>query len=133
MKIARTVVRTDDECRSGPCEKRANSEPKVGAPKTTDQTNAQHQDVDGHWPDDHPDPDRHGDCRRGPRLQFSGTRADVRSFCTGEGHFLMEGGNFTLCMTPATDVVCRNDNVCSNSNLELALAEGFQRTDVGVL
>jgi hypothetical protein len=68
-----------------------------------------------------------------PASEFGGSRADVRTFCTGEGAFLMEGGNFTLCITPATDVVCRDDNVCSSSNLEMALAEGFQRLDVAVL
>lgn len=68
-----------------------------------------------------------------PATEFGGSRADVRSFCTGEGAFLMEGGNFTLCTTPVADVVCRDDNVCSSSNLELALAEGFQRFEVAVL
>jgi len=65
-----------------------------------------------------------------PASEFGGTRADVRSFCTGEGAFLLDGGNFTLCITRVTDVVCTDDNVCSSSNLEVALAEGFQRLDV---
>jgi hypothetical protein len=68
-----------------------------------------------------------------PATEFGGTRADVRNFCTGEGYFLLDGGNFTLCTTPVTDVVCRDDNVCSSSNLELALAEGFQRVSVAAL
>lgn len=69
----------------------------------------------------------------GPVSEFDGSRADVRSFCTGEGHYLLEGGNFSLCTTPVTDVMCRDDGACWSSNLELALAAGFQRIDVAVL
>lgn len=68
----------------------------------------------------------------GAPTEFRGSRADVRQFCTGEGHFLLDGGNFTLCTTPVTDVVCRDDNVCASSNLEVALAQGFQRFEVAV-
>ena len=68
-----------------------------------------------------------------PATEFGGSRADVRAFCADQGAFLLDGGNFTLCTTPVVEVVCRDDNVCSSSNLELALAEGFQRFDVAVL
>jgi hypothetical protein len=69
----------------------------------------------------------------GPVTDFTGSRADVRSFCEGEGFHLIEGGNFSLCTTPTADVVCRDDNACSSSDLELAFAAGFQRVDVAVL
>ena len=65
-----------------------------------------------------------------PATEFQGSRADVRAFCVNEGAFLLDGGNFTLCTTAVVEVVCRDDNVCSSSNLELALAEGFQRLEV---
>jgi hypothetical protein len=68
-----------------------------------------------------------------PATQFEGSRADVRAFCAAEGAFLLDGGNFTLCTTPVVEVVCRDDNVCTSSNLELALAAGFRRFDVAVL
>jgi hypothetical protein len=65
-----------------------------------------------------------------PASVFDGTRADVRSFCVGADHTLLEGGNYSLCLTPVTDVVCRDDDVCASSNLDLALAAGFQRLTV---
>jgi hypothetical protein len=68
-----------------------------------------------------------------PATQFEGSRADVRAFCADEGAFLLDGGNFTLCTTPVVEVVCRDDNVCTSSNLELALAEGFQRFEVAAV
>ena len=60
-------------------------------------------------------------------IGIPGTQADVRAFCVGEDFHLLEGGNFTLCLTPITDIVCRNDNVCSSSDVELAMAAGFKR------
>lgn len=65
-----------------------------------------------------------------PATDFTGSRADVRSFCTGEDDFLLEGGSFTLCLTPVTDVVCRDDHFCASSNFDMAVAEGFRRLDV---
>lgn len=59
--------------------------------------------------------------------EFTGSRADVRAFCTAEGDHLLEGGRYSLCTTPVTDVMCRDDGVCSSSDLELAFAAGFQR------
>ena len=67
-----------------------------------------------------------GAASAAPATQFEGSRADVRGFCTGAGYDLVEGGNFSICLTPLTDVVCRDDNVCSSSNLDLALAAGFK-------
>jgi hypothetical protein len=67
-----------------------------------------------------------------PVTEFEGSRADVRAFCESEGAFLMDAGTFTLCVTPTTDVVCRDDGECSSSDIEVALAAGFQRTDVTV-
>lgn len=64
---------------------------------------------------------------------FTGTPADVRAFCTGEGYFVMEGGNFVLCLTPVADIVCRSDNLCSSSDLELARAAGFKRGAMATL
>ena len=58
---------------------------------------------------------------------IAGTQAEVRTFCVGEDAFILEGGNFTLCLTTDTDIVCRNDNVCSSSDLDLATAAGFKR------
>lgn len=68
-----------------------------------------------------------------PVTKFEGSRADVRSFCESEGAFLMDAASFTLCLTPTTDVVCRDDGICSSSSLDVALAAGFQRNDVAVL
>jgi hypothetical protein len=65
-----------------------------------------------------------------PATQFEGSRAEVRAFCEGQGAFLLDAGNFTLCTTPVVEVVCRDDNVCTSSNLELALAEGFRHFEV---
>ena len=64
---------------------------------------------------------------------FSGSRADVRAFCKGEGYHLIEGGSFSFCATPLTDVFCRDDNVCASSDFRLALEAGFQRVDVASL
>lgn len=69
----------------------------------------------------------------GPLTEFGGSRADVRSFCTGIEHHLLEGGSYSLCITPTTDVMCRDDGFCSSSNLQLALAAGFQKVDVAAL
>lgn len=65
-----------------------------------------------------------------PLSNFAGTRADVRSFCSGQDYFLLEGGSYTLCTTPDTDVMCRDDNTCTSSDLTMALLAGFQDFDV---
>lgn len=62
-----------------------------------------------------------------PISEYMGTRGDVRAFCTGAGDFLMEGYNYTFCLTPLTDVLCRDDGTCSSTNFDLARATGYQR------
>ena len=59
-------------------------------------------------------------------LEYLGTRGDVRMLCQNEGTFLLEGGNFSQCFTPTTDVLCRDDGTCSSPNFDLARAEGYQ-------
>ena len=60
-----------------------------------------------------------------PVKEFAGTRAEVRSFCVGEGRTLLEGGAYSLCITPVSDVVCKDDGVCSSNDLRLVIAAGF--------
>jgi hypothetical protein len=62
-----------------------------------------------------------------PPSEYLGSRADVRAFCTGEADFLLEGFNYTFCLTPVTDVLCRDDGTCSSTNFDLARAAGYQR------
>ena len=61
-----------------------------------------------------------------PPSEYLGTRGDVRAFCTGNDHFLLEGSNYSLCLTPVIDVLCRDDGTCSSSNFDLARALGYQ-------
>ena len=68
----------------------------------------------------------------GPITEFSGSRADVRSFCTGADYHLLDGGNYSLCLTPTTDVVCDDTGMCGSSDLKLALAAGFQKLSVAL-
>lgn len=63
-----------------------------------------------------------------PADTFGGSRGDVRHFCVAEGSYLLEGGNFSQCITATLDIICRSDDVCWSSNIELARAAGFQRT-----
>ena len=64
-----------------------------------------------------------------PVKEFAGTRAEVREFCSGDGRHLLEGGAYSLCITPVSDVVCLDGGVCSTSDLRLMLAEGFPRSN----
>ena len=63
-------------------------------------------------------------------VQYEGTRGDVRALCTGEENYLLEGGNFSQCFTPYTDVLCRDDGTCSSPNFDLARAAGYQRVQL---
>ena len=62
-----------------------------------------------------------------PVKEFAGSRGEVREFCSGEGRHLLEGTAYSLCITPVSDIVCRDDGVCSSNDLRLMLAEGFPR------
>lgn len=62
-----------------------------------------------------------------PPSEYLGSRGDVRALCTNAGTFLLEGGNFSQCFTPSTDVLCRDDGTCSSPNFDLARAEGYQQ------
>jgi hypothetical protein len=64
-----------------------------------------------------------------PPSEYRGTRGDVRTFCTGEDRFLLEGYNYSFCLTPWTDVLCRDDGTCSSSNFDLARAAGYQKDE----
>jgi hypothetical protein len=62
-----------------------------------------------------------------PVKEFAGTRGEVRQFCSGEGRHLLEGGAYSLCVTPVSDVTCFDTGVCATTDLRLMLAEGFPR------
>jgi hypothetical protein len=64
-----------------------------------------------------------------PIKEFAGTRAEVREFCSGEGRTLLEGGSYSLCVTPVSNVTCLDNGVCSSTDLRLMLAEGFPRSN----
>jgi hypothetical protein len=67
-----------------------------------------------------------------PVKEFAGSRAEVREFCTAEGRTLLEGGAYSLCITPVSDVVCFDGGICSSNDLRLVIAQGFPEsvTDV---
>lgn len=60
-----------------------------------------------------------------PVKEFAGTRAEVREFCVSEGRTLLEGGAYSLCITPVSDVVCFDGGICSSDDLRLVIAQGF--------
>lgn len=58
--------------------------------------------------------------------EFAGSRAEVRTFCTGEGRHLLEGSGYSLCVTATSDVLCRDGEACNSTDVSLIVAEGFR-------
>jgi len=63
-----------------------------------------------------------------PPSEYLGSRGDVRAFISaGDDRFLLEGYTYSLCLTPWTDVLCRDDGTCASTNFDLARAAGYQK------